>query len=197
MISRSKRFSLSKRASVKYLPAFFIKGSIIQAMTSNTSAQTLKIPRFKIQIINRQRRFSFQRKSVSLFCAAVLRSLDQPTTTLSVALVESREIRLINFRYRQKDYATDVLSFNYGSDVIEGSPFLGEIVIAPEVAANQAIRHHVSPEKELRKLLLHGILHLLGYDHESEGCRMSRLQTKLMRRKFFTDGLPFITQVPR
>lgn len=103
----------------------------------------------------------------------------------------------LNFRYRQKDYATDVLSFCYGSDTIEGSSFLGEIVIAPEVASQQAIRHHANPEKELRKVLLHGILHLLGYDHESDGGRMDRLQKKLMRRKFFMGGPALTPRVPR
>jgi probable rRNA maturation factor len=118
--------------------------------------------------------------------------LDQPPTTLSIALVESQEMRSLNFRYRQKDYATDVLSFGYGSDAIEGSLFLGDIAIALEVAVKQAIRYHISPEKELRRLLLHGILHLLGHDHESDGGRMNRIQTKLMRRKFFMDG-PLLT----
>jgi probable rRNA maturation factor len=121
--------------------------------------------------------------------------LDQPPTTLSIVLVEPQEMRSLNLRYRQKDYATDVLSFLYGSDEIEGSPFLGEIVIAPEVAVKQAIRHHISPEKELRKLLLHGILHLLGYDHESDGGRMNRIQTKLMRRKYFMDGPSLMARV--
>jgi probable rRNA maturation factor len=129
---------------------------------------------------------------LSLFCAAALRSLDQPSTTLSIALVEPEEMRALNFRYRQKDYATDVLSFSYGNDEMEGESFLGEIVIAPEVAVNQAIRHHISPESEMRMLLLHGILHLLGYDHESDDGRMNRIQTKLMRRKFFING-PLLT----
>jgi len=88
-----------------------------------------------------------------------------------------------------------VLSFGYGGDAIEGSPFLGEIVIAPEVAVKPSIRNHIGPERELRKLLLHGILHLLGYDHESDEGRMNRIQTKLRRRKFFTDGPSLMAKV--
>jgi probable rRNA maturation factor len=120
----------------------------------------------------------------------VLGSLNWESTTISIVLVESNEMRLLNCRYRQKDYATDVLSFSYGSETIEGSPFLGEIVIAPEVATKQAGRYRTSLEKEMRKLLVHGILHLLGHDHERDMGQMNRIQAKLMRRSFFTDGPP-------
>jgi probable rRNA maturation factor len=71
---------------------------------------------------------------------------------------------------------------------MDGLPFLGEIVIAPEIAVKQAMEHRTPFEREMRKLLLHGILHLLGYDHESDRGLMNQIQTKLMRRKFFIDG---------
>lgn len=71
---------------------------------------------------------------------------------------------------------------------MDGSSFLGEIVIAPEVAVEQAIRFRISPEKELKKLLLHGILHLLGYDHETDRGQMNRFQRNLLRRKFFQNA---------
>ncbi len=64
---------------------------------------------------------------------------------------------------------------------MENMPFLGEIVIAPEIARNQALSHGTSTEKELGKLIIHGILHLLGYDHENDKGEMSRLQKKLLR----------------
>jgi probable rRNA maturation factor len=66
-------------------------------------------------------------------------------------------------------------------------PFLGEILIAPEVAVSQAVRYAVSAEKELRKLLVHGILHILGYDHETDKGQMEQLQAKLLRRKLFSN----------
>ena len=97
-------------------------------------------------------------------------------------------MRALNSRYRNRDYPTDVLSFSYGDMKLDQIPFLGEIVISPEVAVRQAIRWGVRPEKELRKLLVHGILHLLGYDHETDKGQMNRIQTKLLRRKFFTDA---------
>ncbi len=105
-----------------------------------------------------------------------------------MVLAEKEEMRLLNRRYRQRNCATDVLSFAYRDEVAESGPFLGEIVLSPEIAFQQAASRRSVPEREVRMLLLHGMLHLLGYDHESDKGRMKRLQTKLMRRKFFMDG---------
>jgi len=91
-------------------------------------------------------------------------------------------MRSLNRNYRGKDYATDVLSFAYGGNEVEGEPFLGEIIIAPAVAAEQAQRFRTGMENEMRRLLVHGILHLLGYDHETDRGEMSRLQAGLMRK---------------
>jgi probable rRNA maturation factor len=146
-----------------------------------------------IQIRNKQRRHKIKSASVGAFCATVLKSLDVSNPSLSIAFVSSREMRMINRRYLEHDYATDVLSFAYESPVVEGLPFLGEIIIAPEVAALHAIQYGVDPEKELRKLLIHGILHLLGYDHETDKGQMIRLQTKLLRRKPLASFPPLAT----
>lgn len=97
-------------------------------------------------------------------------------------------MRSLNRRYLQRDYATDVLSFSYEGVMAGSVPFLGEIIIAPEIAVHQAARYKVSPEREIRKLLVHGILHLLGYDHETDSGRMNRFQTKLLRRKAFVNS---------
>lgn len=67
----------------------------------------------------------------------------------------------------------------------EEARFLGDIVISPAVAHSQALRYGASPEKEIRKLLVHGILHLLGYDHETDGGAMNRLQSRMLRRRTF------------
>jgi len=94
-------------------------------------------------------------------------------------------MRALNRRYLKRDYATDVLSFSYGRIKVDGAPFLGEIVLAPEIALQQAKRYRTLPERELGKLLVHGILHLLGYDHETDQGQMNRFQKRLLRRKFF------------
>lgn len=103
--------------------------------------------------------------------------------TLAVVFVSARRMRGLNRQYLGRDYATDVLSFGYQGEVVEGSSFLGEIVIAPEIAWRQARRWRNRPEREMRKLLVHGILHLLGYNHEADAGGMNRLQQQLLRRR--------------
>jgi probable rRNA maturation factor len=144
----------------------------------------------RIQVRSAQRRCKVNRDSVALFCAALLQSLEFPDHAVSIAFIGARAMRTLNRDYRKKDYPTDVLSFSYGDMKIDQIPFLGEIMISPEIAMRQAIQAGVSPEKELRMLLVHGILHLLGYDHETDRGRMNRLQAKLLRRKFFMDAPP-------
>jgi len=94
-------------------------------------------------------------------------------------------MRRLNNEWRKKDYATDVLSFAYGGELVDGMPFLGEIVIAPEVAMRQAAEYGASPELEIRKLIVHGALHLMGYDHESDDGEMNLAQKRVLRRRFF------------
>ena len=95
---------------------------------------------------------------------------------VSILLVDDTEIRKLNHEYRGKDYATDVLSFPLEEEtedeiepIIVGGPegrMLGDIVISIETAAAQAKNYGHTFERELTFLLLHGLLHLLGYDHE-------------------------------
>jgi probable rRNA maturation factor len=139
----------------------------------------------RIQVQNRQRQFKIHRNSVVLFCAELLQSLGVAQEEVSVVFVGARTMRALNRRYRRKDYPTDVLSFSYGTIESDQASFLGEIVIAPDIAVRNAARWGINPEKELRKLLVHGILHLLGYDHETDRGRMNRMQKKLVRRKWF------------
>jgi probable rRNA maturation factor len=139
----------------------------------------------RIPVQNRQRRYRIYRESVSLFCDAVLESAGSPGHSLSVTFVSPGEMRALNRRYLKRDYATDVLSFSYGRIKVDGTPFLGEIVLAPEIALQQAKRYRTLPARELGKLLVHGILHLLGYDHETDQGQMNRFQERLLRRKFF------------
>ena len=116
---------------------------------------------------------------------------------VGIALVSDARIRALNRQYRGKDYATDVLSFPLdgpvnGHDVVSGSSrTLGDIVVATGVARRQAQAAKHSYQTELRVLALHGLLHLLGYDHDNSGDRgrMARMEAKLRRRGGLTSGL--------
>jgi probable rRNA maturation factor len=120
----------------------------------------------------------------------VLRELRVRECRFVVVFVSPLRMRACNRQYRGCDYPTDVLSFGYQDEQVDGFPFLGEILVAPEVAWRQGSRWRKGPEREVRKLLIHGILHLLGYDHETDHGEMLRLQEKLLRRRTFLHGPP-------
>jgi probable rRNA maturation factor len=112
---------------------------------------------------------------------------------VGIALVTDARIRSLNVRYRRKDAATDVLSFpaDPGSRIPNPGAFLGDIVIATGVARRQAREAGHSYSTELRVLALHGLLHLLGYDHERSGDagRMARAEARLRARGGLESGL--------
>lgn len=128
-----------------------------------------------------------------------------------VALVSDRRVRALNRAYLRKDYATDVLSFpafartqNVRATArqapleplaLSPQPFLGDIVIARGVARRQARDAGHSERTELRVLALHGLLHLLGYDHEQDDGRMLRIERRLRRKGGLHEGL--IERAPR
>jgi len=103
---------------------------------------------------------------------------------MTVAIVPDARVRALNRQYRKKDTATDVLSFSSGEPGI-----LGDVVIASGVAARQAREAGHSLATELRVLALHGLLHLLGYDHERDDGRMARLERRLRKRGGLREGL--------
>ena len=97
-------------------------------------------------------------------------------SSLGIRFAGDRELRRVNLQYRGKDKPTDVLSFP-GE---EGH--LGDILISVPTARRQAESMGHSTERELKVLLLHGILHCLGYDHETDEGEMERLERRLRRR---------------
>ena len=111
--------------------------------------------------------------------------------TVSVVLVSDQRIRALNRQYRGLDDPTDVLSFpDPGAPGDERAPtFLGEVVIARGVARRQARRAGHSEATELRVLALHGLLHLLGYDHERDQGQMRRVEQRLRRHGGLREGL--------
>jgi probable rRNA maturation factor len=111
--------------------------------------------------------------------------------TVSVAVVSDQRVRALNRQYRGVNRATDVLSFPVASDHRPPSTdhCLGDIVIARGVARRQAREAGHSELTEWRVLALHGLLHLLGYDHERDSGRMRRVERRLRRQGGLPDGL--------
>ena len=103
---------------------------------------------------------------------------------MTIALVSDARVRSLNRRYRHTNAATDVLSFP-----AEEPNQLGDVVIASGVARRQARAAGHSLQTELRVLALHGLLHLLGYDHERDHGQMARVERRLRQRGGLPGGL--------
>ena len=109
---------------------------------------------------------------------------------VAVALAGDAQVRALNRRYRRKDHPTDVLSFPVASAFKRKEiETLGDIVIATGVARRQARVAGHSAQTELRVLALHGLLHLLGYDHDGEDGRMATVEARLRRKGGLRAGL--------
>src|SRR5262249_1611570 len=119
-----------------------------------------------------------------------LQKLGKTGWVLSVTFVGPRAMQAINHAYRGRNYPTDVLSFHYPGETIDGVPFLGEIIVAPAVAWAQAHDFAGGVDPEVRKVPVHGILPLLGYDPETDHGEMNRLQQRILRSSAFRDAVP-------
>ena len=112
--------------------------------------------------------------------------------TLSILFTSDREMRRLNRTWRDRDRPTDVLSFP-GEETPEGR-HLGDVAIAVPTARRQAAAAGHSVERELRVLTLHGVLHCLGHDHETDDGTMERLEKRLRRKWIDT---PVDEEAPR
>ncbi len=119
--------------------------------------------------------------------APLVAALAPESEGLGVRFVGDRAMRLANRRFRGKDTATDVLSFP-GEDADEGKGYLGDILISVPTARRQAAAAGHGVDRELKVLLLHGILHCLGYDHETDQGEMERLERRL-RKRWIGEGI--------
>ena len=113
------------------------------------------------------------RREIVAFARRVLRALDVEPGELSIAFVDDEAMRALNRKFRRKNKTTDVLTFP------GDAPLLGEIVISIDQARRQAAGEKHSLATEVRYLILHGILHALGYDHETDHGEMNALEVKV------------------
>ena len=129
-------------------------------------------------LLNRQRKHRINSRGIRRFLAGLVTEVGRPEACFSVVFVTDRVMHSYNLRYRHIDKPTDVLSFP-GHD-----GYLGDILISTETAWKQARKSAtLSFDDNVRRLLLHGILHLSGYDHETDNGEMRAIERQL-RRKF-------------
>lgn len=136
-----------------------------------------------IEIVNHQRRHRINAKRWREFAGRTLEAIDRQDHGVTIAFVSDTAIRKLNRQFRKKDYATDVLSFPIHAEAFEtNQQLLGEIVISVDRATAQSKENGLSFTNEVEQLILHGLLHLCGYDHESDDGEMNLLELKLRKK---------------
>ena len=151
-------------------------------------------------VLNRQKRVRVPVAPLERFLGTVLRHFRLPADSVTVCLARDADVARWNRIYRGKHGSTDVLSFPVSSNgagaklvrqlkargganrITATGEYLGDIAISPSVARRNAERFDRSLSLELRILILHGVLHLLGYDHESDHGEMERYELQLRSR---------------
>lgn len=151
-------------------------------------------------VINLQRKIALDTAKFRVFAGQLGASLSEANKKdFSIAFVSDRRMKELNKFFRGKNSTTDVLSFPHEPDEFEfdaqvttapgtdslvevRSSFLGDIVISAEQAAKQAVENGLTIEAEIKQLILHGLLHLCGYDHETDDGEMNARELELRDR---------------
>ena len=148
------------------------------------------------EVVNRQRRVRIDRGRIAHLANQALEAVGRPDAVITVAFVRDAAIRRLNRDYRGKDIPTDVLSFPADEnpqssqghaqagqmESMGRGGYLGDVVISADTAISQAQQSCYSFEREVSELVIHGVLHLCGYDHETDRGEMNRMELRLRRR---------------
>jgi probable rRNA maturation factor len=134
-----------------------------------------------VEIVQRGAGKKLSSRKIKKIALTILELVAEKNAELSLALIGNLEMKKLNGQYRNKDYPTDVLSFPIEGVVPEETRLLGDVIISVEKAAEQAKARGHSSEQELITLLIHGVVHLLGYDHERSG-REARAMRQVEKR---------------
>jgi probable rRNA maturation factor len=153
-----------------------------------------------IDVLNLQRKIKLNTNEIRIYIARLTSAVEEANErTFSIAFISDKRMTELNKFFRGKDSTTDVLSFPHEVDVFEGKSdgfshsdsgtsegvtpnFLGDIVISAEQAERQAKENKLSLENEIEQLILHGLLHLCGYDHETDSGQMNRRELDLRKK---------------
>ncbi|MDQ3129368.1 MAG: rRNA maturation RNase YbeY [Acidobacteriota bacterium] len=138
-------------------------------------------PRAMIEIVNNQRKFKIVRQTYEEFAVKTIEIIPETENkSATIAFVSDRKMLELNKNFRSKNSTTDVLSFPFEADEYDLEiDNLGDVIISVEQAERQARENNLSLESEIKQLILHGILHLCGYDHETDAGEMNRRELEL------------------
>ena len=141
-----------------------------------------------IDIVNLQRKVKIELDEIRDFTLLLRSSVTESDgRSFSIAFVSDRRMKQLNQFFRDKGTTTDVLSFPHEPDEFElstlnsqlSTAFLGDIVISAEQANRQSVENDLPIDREIKQLILHGLLHLCGYDHETDGGEMNSRELEL------------------
>jgi probable rRNA maturation factor len=132
-----------------------------------------------------------QSRSLQKIAQAILDAMGRAEAELSLALIGNAEMRRLNATYRKKDYPTDVLSFPIEDEQPGVGALIGDVIISVDKAREQALERGHTEAEEIVTLLIHGIVHLLGYDHErsAKDARAMKRQEDKVRLALCERGL--------
>ena len=133
------------------------------------------------EIINNQRKIKLDWQIFQKFAEGTINNIPETEgKDVTIAFISDRKMCELNRQFRGKNSTTDVLSFPFEADEFEADRKpLGDIVISVEQAQRQAIENNLTLEAEIKQLILHGILHLCGYDHETDSGEMNARELEL------------------
>ena len=152
------------------------------------------------EVLNQQRKILIDPALFQTFAASLEKKVSESRSgTFTVVFVSDRKMQQLNKQFRGKNSTTDVLSFPYEADEfmsnelqfvgdepvnssLQDSNFLGDIVISAEQAERQAKENGLTFENEIKQLILHGLLHLCGYDHETDNGEMNARELELREK---------------
>jgi probable rRNA maturation factor len=137
-----------------------------------------------IEVVNRQRLCKINAKQWREFSEKALQAIRGDDHSAAIVFVGDEAIKKLNRQFRDRNYVTDVLSFPSQPEAFEvdHQAQLGEVVISVHRAMAQAKEHGLTFSCEVKQLILHGLLHLFGYDHETDRGQMDRLELQLRKK---------------
>ncbi len=137
-----------------------------------------------VEVVNRQRKLKVDLDRWRAFSEKALAVVPAKNDGVTIAFVSDRAMSELNRIWRRKRGTTDVLSFPAEQDEFESvdGSTLGDVVISLEQAARQASENRISLDEEIAQLILHGMIHLCGYDHSTDTGEMNRLELRLRKK---------------
>ena len=136
-----------------------------------------------IEVVNRQRKKKIEPEAWTTIASEMLKAIGKSQSSATVAFVSDTKIRELNRKFRGIESATDVLSFPDAATTRQRQgQNLGDIAVSVEQAERQANENGLRFQEEISQLILHGLLHLCGYDHETDNGEMNRLELRLRKK---------------